>query len=101
MRVDKYSAKAVKRALIVYFETYPLIRNAKTPEEIRKALSQKDYGIYTDAMYILDNSHLKGEEIIKMLLGGDLSNKRHGLMAKTLSNHQNIRITIESIGLKK
>ena len=101
MSGDEYSDNAIRRALRVYFEIEPRIRNLETPKEIREVLNPKEYRGYISALNLLRNSKVSGDDIIEILSNRDNSPSRYKSLASILSSHTNTRISIESLGLKR
>ena len=101
MRSDEYSVDSIRRALTVYFKIKPKIRNLKTPEEIRKVCNPEEYREYINALYLLRNSKISGNEVIEILSNRDNSPSKCRSLADILSSHTNRRITMESLGLKR
>ncbi len=99
--MGEYFVDGIRRALAVYFETEPKIRNLRAPEEIKGVLSSKEYRAYIHALHLLNNSKMSGDDIIEILSNGDNSHTRYKSLTKILSSHTVIRMSVESLGLDK
>ena len=80
------SYRNVTGALIIYFETMPLLKNVESPDELRRILKPESYSRYLNALDILRNTTLRGDELIDVLSGNDTFSKS-GSLVRILSNN--------------